>query len=126
MKGPSISESEWRILQTLWERHPMTAGDVVERLGAKHGWHERTIKTMLHRLVRKKALVFRREGKRYLYSPRLSREKCIREASRSFLDRVFAGAVTPALVHLVEEARLTPAEIDRLRAILDRKSGGAK
>ena len=119
--SPTISDAEWRILETLWTDHPATAEDVVARLGSDSDWHPRTIKTLLHRLVRKGALEFTRDGKRYLYSPAVTREACIRAASRSFLDRVFGGAAAPAIVHMVEESRLTREDISRLKAILEAK-----
>jgi BlaI family penicillinase repressor len=118
MPKKSISDAEWSILQAIWERHPASAEDVVVRLKRKKSWHARTVKTLLHRLVRKKVLAFQRDGKRYLYSPKTPREACVRQASRSFLDRVFGGAATPAILQIVDEAKLTPDEIERLRAIL--------
>ncbi len=119
-----ISDAEWLVLQAVWVGHPSSAEEVVQRLAARTDWHSRTIKTMLHRLVRKRVLSFRVDGKRYLYSPRVSREACVRQASRSFLERVFGGAAAPAILHIVEEAKLSRAEIERLKAILTEKAGG--
>jgi len=119
MPGYAISDAEWLVLQAVWGGHPASAEDVVRRLEGKTDWHARTIKTMLHRLVRKRVLSFREDGKRYLYSPRASREACVRQGSRSFLDRVFGGAAAPAILHLVEEAKLSRADLERLKAILD-------
>jgi BlaI family penicillinase repressor len=113
-----ISDAEWLILQAIWDGQPASAEDVVKRLERKTRWHDRTIKTMLHRLVKKGILAFKKDGRRYLYSPRVSREACVRQASRSFLERVFGGAVTPAILHIVEEAKLSRPEIERLKAIL--------
>ena len=121
LSTPSITEAEWRILQVLWDRAPASAEDVVARLSSETDWHPRTVKTLLHRLVRKKAVSFEKDGKRYLYSPRLSRSRCVREASLSFLARVFGGRAAPAIVHMVEEARLSREEIARLRRLLDEK-----
>src|SRR5262245_1125559 len=118
----TISDAEWLVLQAVWDGHPASAEDIVGRLASRTNWHPRTIKTMLHRLVRKGVLSFKRDGKRYLYSPRASREACLRQASRSFLDRVFGGAAAPAILHLVEEAKLTPEEIERLKDILSGKA----
>ena len=76
---------------------------------------------MLHRLVKKHALRFDQEGKRYLYRAAVRQSDCIRRASRSFVDRVFSGEAAPALVHLVKTAKLTEAEVAELRSLLDRK-----
>jgi BlaI family penicillinase repressor len=106
----------------------MTAGEVVDAVGGRQDWHPRTIKTLLNRLVQKKAVDVTVDGRRYLYRPRLPRDAAVRRESRSFLSRVFGGAVAPAVVHLLEESdlRLTPKEIEQLRLILERENGGDK
>jgi BlaI family penicillinase repressor len=128
-RTPSITEAEWLILQVLWDRSPAPAEHVVDRLSNRMDWHPRTVKTLLHRLVRKGAVNFTRDGKRYLYSARLGRDQCVREATRSFLSRIFGGKAGAAILHMVEEERLSPDEIARLRRLLDdrvsrRKSEG--
>jgi len=61
------------------------------------------------------------DGRRYLYKARVTREACVRRESRSFLSRVFNGAVAPAVVHFLENAQLTPDEIRRLKETLERE-----
>ena len=101
--------------------HGLTAGEIVEAVGLVQDWHPRTVKTLLNRLVQKKAVDVRVDGRRYLYRPRVPRDAALRRESRSFLSRVFGGAVAPAVVHLLEQSdlKLTPQEIEQLRAILE-------
>ena len=119
---PQISDAEWEVMKVVWDRGPLTAGDVVEHVAAEHDWKPRTIKTLLNRLVQKKAVEVEVDGRRYLYRARVTREACVRRESRSFLSRVFNGAVTPAVVHFLENARLTPQEIRQLRDTLEREA----
>lgn len=118
---PGISQAEWEVMNVVWDDHPIAAREVVGRLDSRRDWSPRTIKTMLNRLVRKGALTFRREGKRYLYSPAVSRQETVRAASQSFLHRVFEGSAGPMLVHFVRNARLTREELETLQKILDEK-----
>lgn len=118
---PRISNAEWEVMAVVWQRRRVAASDVVAALADRTGWHARTIKTMLSRLVKKGALNFEREGKRYLYRPRVSRQQCIREESASFLQRVFGGQVEALLEHFVENAQLSPEQYDELRRLLDQK-----
>ncbi len=118
---PQISDAEWDVMKVVWDRQPVPASDVVERLAAERGWAPRTVKTMLNRLVAKGALGYDVEGKRFLYRATVKREACVRHESRSFLSRVFGGAVAPAVVHFLEQAKLTPAEIEQLRRVLERE-----
>jgi BlaI family penicillinase repressor len=119
-------------MKVLWDRRDpagsdpgpgLTAGEVVDAVAAGQSWAPRTIKTLLNRLVQKGAVEVKVEGRRYLYRARVARDAVVRRESRSFLSRVFGGAVAPAVVHLLEHSDLTPQEIDHLRQILERESG---
>jgi len=121
-KIPQISEAEWEVMKSLWEHGALTSGELVQRIGeAGHAWAPRTIKTLLARLVKKGAAAVVRQEKRVLYAAKVNREAVVKRESRSLLHRVFDGAVTPALVHLIEEGKLTSREIDELKKILDRE-----
>ena len=123
--SPQISDAEWEVMKVVWDHHPqpVTAAEIIDRLARERDWSPRTIKTMLNRLVGKGAVDFRPEGKKYLYRAKVTRDACVRRESRSFLSRVFGGAVAPAVVHLLEHSDLTPQEIEHLRQILERESG---
>ena len=117
----SISDAEWHVMNIVWRDQPVDASRVVDQLATAHGWSVGTIKTMLHRLTKKGALAFDRDGKRYIYRATVDRAATVRQASRSFLDRVFGGAWAPALLQLVDDAKLTEAEVAELRQLLDEK-----
>ncbi|MGE5608768.1 MAG: BlaI/MecI/CopY family transcriptional regulator [Bacillota bacterium] len=118
---PQISDAEWQVMKIVWDAGPLTAGDIVRRLESEKNWRPRTIKTLLGRLVRKDAIAVQIDDRRYLYRAKISREACRREESKSFLSRVFDGAVAPALVHFIKGAKLSPREIDELKRILDQE-----
>ena len=122
-RPPQISDAEWEVMNVLWEDYPRTASDVAEEICERMKWHPKTVKTLLGRLVKKGALRYREEGNKYLYSPAFSRDKFVALESRSFIDRVFGGKATPALVHIVETMDLSDEEIEELRSILERKHG---
>lgn len=118
-KSTDISAAEWEVMNVLWSAAgPMTAGDVIAALAGRRDWSPRTVKTLLNRLVGKGALGFDADGKRYLYRPRVSREACVRTEGRSFLSRVFGGAIGPMLIHFAAEAELSPEEVAALQRIL--------
>src|SRR5512133_4305394 len=104
---PSISEAEWEIMRVVWEGAPITASEVVERLSRHKPWSPATIKTMLNRLVKKRAVNYEVQGKRYLYRPRVTEDQCVQRESRSFLERVFGGELGPMLNYFVRTAKLS-------------------
>lgn len=123
-KMPRIADSEWRVMQVLWERGPQTANEVVAALSGEVKWKSRTIKTLISRLVRKGAVRYRAEGNKYRYFPAVKESECIRSETQSFVRRVYQGAMKPALAAFLENADLSPEEIDELQRILDQKRKG--
>lgn len=121
MKPVHISESEWQVMSLAWEKTPVTTAEIVETLSQRNAWHPRTIRTLVDRLVRKGALEVRRDGKRYLYTPKVSQKTCVRQESQSFLERVFGGEPALMLLHLVKESDLSKEEIRELRRLLSEK-----
>jgi BlaI family transcriptional regulator, penicillinase repressor len=117
-----ISDAEWVLMNLIWNSSPIEAAEVVEQLAAANDWSAATVKSMLHRLVRKGALSTEQFGKKYLYRPAVRRDACVRTASRSFLQRVFNGDATPALIHFVKNAKLSPEDVEEIRALLEQKA----
>jgi BlaI family transcriptional regulator, penicillinase repressor len=120
-KPINISDSEWEVMNVVWSRAPVAASEIVAVLSAKNGWHSRTIRTLLDRLVKKKALVYEVDGKRYLYRAKVLMDVCVRQASQGFLQRVFGGEPGSMLIHLVQHAELSDQEIAQLKRILSEK-----
>lgn len=124
-KLPQISDAEWEVMKAVWAGGSPTAGEVVDAVRAERAWNPRTIKTLLGRLVKKRAVEAIVDGRRYLYRARVSRNECIRQESRSFLARVFDGAVGPAVLHFIEDQKLTPDELAQLKRILEQEGKDA-
>jgi BlaI family penicillinase repressor len=118
---PNISQAEWDIMNVLWTQAPLAASEVVQQLQSKRAWRLRTVRTLLDRLVKKRALSVVMDGKRYLYRPCVEQEDCLRLESQSFLQRVFGGEPVSMLVHLVKNTKLSPDEISELKRILSEK-----
>lgn len=122
-KLPRISDSEWRVMQVLWKHGPQTANEIVNALSGEVKWNPRTIKTLISRLVKKDAVKVKEEGYRYQYSAAVNESACIRSETKSFVRRVYQGAMTPALAAFLEDADLSAEEIGDLQEILDKKKG---
>ena len=120
-KLPKISESEWLVMRVLWSRSPLAAQEVFEELDGKAKWKPKTVKTLIDRLVKKGAIQFKKDGRRYMYSPAVSESECIATERRSFVRRVYGGTVTPMLAAFIEEADLSREEVEELKRMLDEK-----
>jgi BlaI family penicillinase repressor len=120
-KTVELSDAEWQVMNLVWDRQPIMAQDVIGALAGPCEWSPATVRTMLHRLVKKGALQFTPEGNRYLYRAAIKRTECVRRAASSFLDRVFGGEAAPLLAHFVRTAKFTPEELEQLRTLLDQQ-----
>jgi BlaI family transcriptional regulator, penicillinase repressor len=124
-KMPKISEAEWTVMKVLWSAEsPKTANQVVDILKNKTSWNPRTIRTMIGRLVKKKALGFTQDQKdkrKYFYYTLVSEEETARAETKSMLKRIYGGALNVMVANFLEEESLSKDEIDELREILDRK-----
>ena len=82
---PDISTSEWQVMNVVWKQQPVTASAIIKQLAPTNEWTPATVRTFLHRLVKKGALTFEKDGNRYLYRAAVTRAATIKHASRSFL-----------------------------------------
>ena len=117
-------------MEALWARSPLSATDVADAVEAR-GWGLPTVKTLLSRLVSKRAILAEPEGKRFLYSPAIARSDYVGTESRRLVDRLFGGRAAPLFARLAFSKSpgnriLNPAKLmntTRLRLFVSVKVG---
>ncbi|CAM3435961.1 BlaI/MecI/CopY family transcriptional regulator [Shewanella violacea] len=114
-----ISNSELAVLNALWESSPMSSSEVVEKLTRSNEWHEKTVKTLLNRLVKKQAIGFQKQGRAYLYSPLIDQSEYQIKQSQSFVERLFAGRVAPLVAGFAKQNKLSAEDIAELKSLID-------
>ena len=119
----NLSDSEWRLMNRLWDRSPMTITELTAALREDTGWTKNTIITMLSRLEAKGAVRYEEGGRAKQYFPTVDREDAARAETESFLSKVYGGSLGLMVSNLVESHALTEADIAELSAILE-KAGG--
>jgi BlaI family penicillinase repressor len=115
---PRIAEQEWEILKPFWEHGPLAARDVYAHLKAHKPWAYKTVKTMLGRLVAKGALAYDQVGNSYLYRAVYTRDEMVQHVTKSFVNRIFDGALSPFVAHFAAE--ISDAELKALQSELKR------
>lgn len=119
----SISEAESRVLAVLWREGSSTSERVIAAL-AQENWEVSTIKTLLARLRRKRAIRARKEGRRYVYSAVLTREQWITRESEGLLGRLFGGRIAPLVQHFSQHRKLSKDDIAELRRLIEELDDG--
>ena len=115
-----ISTAEWKVMEVLWEGKELLASEVAQAL-EDTGWSDRTVRTLLSRLVKKGVAGYRVEGRSYIYYAVISKDECIKKENRDFINKIFNGSVKEFMASLIKNENLTRDEIKELRELLDKK-----
>jgi len=123
-----LSDSEWDLMKILWEHAPASVNEIAEHAQQITQWHPKTVRTMLIRLDKKGIVSYAVHNGVQHYQPLYSREECESQATQSFLQRVFDGALTPMVAHFSRKQKLSPEEKQVLLNLLkeDDDQGDAK
>jgi predicted transcriptional regulator len=113
-----ISGAESQIMEALWAKGPLTADEIVQSVGPQQGWGEATVKTLINRLLKKKALASERTGGRAIYRVLVTREDYVTGESQGLLDRLFDGQLAPLVAHYAQHRALSPDEVARLKKLI--------
>ena len=124
MKKIGLSETEWKLMDELWEEPPKTITQLTRALEEDTGWGKNVIITMLKRLEAKGA-VRHEEGERAKqFYPAVSREDTALEETRGFLNRVYSGSLGLMVDAMVNSRSLSDREIEELKGILKKAEEG--
>ena len=118
MDNINLTNSEWYVLDCLWERSPMTVMELVAALGDRLGWAKSTTITTLRRMEEKGLVHCEISGKGKSYTPAVEQESAVISETKSFLDRVYRGSVGLMMSAMARRQELSPEEITELREIL--------
>jgi predicted transcriptional regulator len=110
----TLTPQELEIMKIVWRGGEATGRGVYEALRERRPIAYTTVLTMLKVLETKGHLTKRRENALYVYRPTRSKRVVVRSMVREFLDRLFDGSAEPLLVHLIEDRKLSEAQLDRL------------
>jgi len=120
-KTQMVTDRELEIMKILWARGRANVREVQEDLNRATGpVAYSTVQTLLNIMEEKKGSVRHVvEGRTFVYIPKKSSERTVKELTRRFVDRVFDGALDRVMVALLGSKSPTPEELDRLRAMID-------
>ncbi|RUO66978.1 BlaI/MecI/CopY family transcriptional regulator [Idiomarina ramblicola] len=113
-----ISNAELTILKVLWESSPRLSADIVIDVQKTHDWHEKTIKTLLSRLVKKGAVDFEKSGRAYCYSPRVNQQDYQKRVSSTLVDRLFSGRLSGLVSGFAQQRDLSRDDVESLKRII--------
>jgi len=119
---PKISDSEWKVMEIVWEKGFSTSTDIIETLKRNSLWSPKTIHTYIRRLVNKGVLGVNETEALNQYYPLISEEKYQNEETEKFIKKIYNGSTRLIISNFIKNEKLTKEEIDELKEILDKKS----
>ena len=119
----NISESEWTVMEYLWNNPLVTITEIRKALSST-GWSDSTIKTLVRRLVSKQVIAVNDEEANFRYYPLVSQQKCRSKETRSFIDRVYQGSVSMLVTNLAADSNLTEKETEELMNLIEKMGKG--
>lgn len=105
-------------MKIVWQKGEATVRDVYETLLEHRKIAYTTVMTMMRVLEKKGYVKTHRENRAFVYRPTRPQRQVLRSMVREFVDRVFNGSAQPLLVHLVEDRRLSPQELEELERLI--------
>lgn len=118
-KRPAAAKSELEVARIVWQLGEASVRQVLEALPRQRRLDFKTVQTYLRRLEAKGYLRARRQGRAKVYTPRVAADQVVREVVDDLVERLFGGKSLPLFQHLIEDRRLSAAEIGQMRALLD-------
>ncbi len=115
-----ISEAEWEVMEVVWKNGQLRASAIVKILKDKTSWSDKTIRTLIDRLVEKNVLAVRKEIVNVYYAL-IKKELCVREITDSFINRVYNGSLGLLVSNFVKDSGLKKEDIEILRELLKDK-----
>ena len=113
-----LSELQLAVKRVLWKRGEATPAQVVADQAAARGLAHTTVATLLTRLEKRGVVAQRRDGRSFVYSPRLSEAEVQRSMVAGLVASLFAGDSAALVAHLVREDEVTPGDLAAIRARL--------
>ena len=128
MSKPAVelTEAEWSVIKAVWETEPCTAPAIQEKLFKPTGWTYSTVRTLMDRMVAKRVLKAKKEGKLTIYHSAVTRRQAQHGELFYTLKHAFNGALTPMVQCLLESRDLDAAELEQLESMIAARKKSAK
>lgn len=124
-KDYNISETEWKIMEVVWQSQGIGFGEIKNSLSDTN-WSDSTIKTLIRRLVAKGALKFEEKGGSNKYFAVAGQDECRLKETKNLIDRIYNGSIKMLVTNLVNDSNLSEDEAEKLMDIISKMEDGSK
>lgn len=120
-KNDLLTEVELEFMNELWALGEGTVRDVLERLPEDRNLAYTSGATILRILEQKDFVTSRKEGKRHVYVPALTKDTYQSRSLRDLSEKLFDDTPASLVARLVDDDALTEEALGQIRALVDRR-----
>lgn len=113
-----VTNSEWYVMNCLWEKSHLSLVQLVPLLKESAGWSKSTSATMVRRMTEKDLIGYEENGKTKYFFPKVKKQDVVVQETRDFLQRIYDGSVGMMMSALVRQNDLSQEDILELQEIL--------
>jgi predicted transcriptional regulator len=118
-----VGKLELLVLEHLWQHGEASVVQVHRDVAKRRRIAPTTVSTILRRLEDKGLVAHRAEDRRFLFRPLVERRDLRRSMVGDLVDQLFGGSTSELLSHLVDEGKIDPAALERLRKVIAARKG---
>ncbi len=122
-KLPPLSETQFEIMNLIWEHGECSVADVWKVLSDRRGVSRNTVHTLISRLEEKGWLSHREGTSGFFYAATVSRAEVQRSSIQKLIDTVFNGSAESLVLTLLDGGPVSKAEADRIRQLISKTRG---
>ena len=116
-----ISDAEIEVMKVIWEKKEVTSLEIIQKLD-DHNWNDNTIRTLINRLIAKKAVgIAKKEGKTYTYVPLIKEDGYKAKRTSSLIKQLHHGSLNEMLLNFVDSNELSKSELKNLLQEIEEK-----
>ncbi|MDR1914880.1 MAG: BlaI/MecI/CopY family transcriptional regulator [Clostridiales bacterium] len=125
-KSSILTDSEWQIMQLLWNDSPLTITKMEKLLKDKTSWSKHVIISFLKRMLTKETITVKDDGRVKRFYPILTKKDIYLTETKTFLTKLYEGKLGLMISSLVDNDELKEDEIDELISILNKSKETGK
>ncbi|TQV77096.1 BlaI/MecI/CopY family transcriptional regulator [Aliikangiella marina] len=118
-KSQQLTDTEQQIMQILWDKGEASVKDITEILSQEKATAYTTVQTMCKIIAEKGYADFRKEGRAFIYSPKITQSEARQGALKALLNRFFGGSPEILAQHLIKETDLDLQDLEALQDKID-------
>ncbi len=119
MREYKLGEVEMKFADIIWEKEPLSSGELAKLCEEKLGWKKSTTYTILKRVCERE--LFQNDGG--VVTSLVSKQEFLSNKSEQFVEETFAGSLPGFVAAFTAGRKLSEEEVKELQEIIEKSRG---